>query len=100
MNSKQEHKRFAYAVAALLRRMGGTFDSGIWKLDTNHGPLHLRIDTHSTGPGSVFACFKGVERARVLPGTNNGEWNHHFGQGWSIDEALERLEFALKLVTI
>jgi len=85
-------------------------DDDRWHLETMAGELTLAVDgrDQTNGPGTVFTRFLEPKRAiKVVPGATvcpihstvnlySGKWNHHYFHGWTVDGALEDLEYRLR----
>jgi len=101
---KRDKERFVKKANHLIKSLGAVpGDKGMdWTLHTIAGPLRLCVRQNlSEGPGSVFTRFGNPEQAKKTVGCNpySGKWNHHYFDPWSVNDALNNLEFELAKVT-
>jgi hypothetical protein len=100
---KRNRESFAKKANALIERLGAEpVDEWYpWRLKTKAGMLSLRVEFNELrnhGPGTVFTRFDSPPDAKCLTDCNphSGKWNHHFFDGWTVEDALKHLEFQLR----
>jgi hypothetical protein len=75
-----------------------------WRLETKAGTLILLVQAHKGrkigGPGTVFTRFDSPPDARELVDCNpySGKWNHHYFDGWTMENSLADLQYWLRKV--
>jgi hypothetical protein len=98
---KKERQRFVKQVKELLVKLGAEQRGEEFTLETKAGWLTLHpTENFTDGPGTVFGRFTDPTAARGLVDCNphSGKWNHHYFNGWTVNEAIENLSFWLKHV--
>ena len=102
---KKERERFLKKATQLIVSFGAELhgdDEFILQTKAGKLTLHPTQNADTDGPGTVFARFDNPKAARaLLPDCNpcSGKWNHHyFGDGWTVESALDDLAFQLRRV--
>lgn len=102
---KHNREKWAKRANALIESLGAepVDDHYPWRLETKAGMLSLRVEANALrnhGPGTVFTRFDSPPDAKYLIDCNpySGKWNHHFFDGWTVEEALAALEHSLRHV--
>lgn len=102
---QRDRNRWAKQANALIKSLGAepVDDHYPWRLETEVGMLSLKVEANELrnhGPGTVFTRFDNPQGAKFLTDCNphSGKWNHHFFDGWTVEEALAALEHCLRYV--
>lgn len=99
--AKKTRQQFITKVTALLLDLGAQQTDYDFLLHTKAGLLRIYpADNMAVGLGTVFTRFDDPQAAGKLVGCNrySGKWNHHFFDGWSMESALNELDYQLRRI--
>jgi hypothetical protein len=99
--TKKQRQLFFAKVRELLHSLGATQDGDDFILQTKVGKLTLFPHTSKTAElGTVFGRFDDPKAALKLVPCNpySGKWNHHFFDGWTVETAIQELDFQLRQI--
>ena len=99
---KRERAKFLRLACEFIESIGGvhTNESDIYEyiLPTAYGSLRLHVDENATdGPGTVFCRFHNPALVPAALDANpySGKWNHHYFEGWTVEQAITDLKYRL-----
>ena len=99
--TKKQRQLFLAKTRELLLGLGATQNGDDFILQTKAGKLTLFPTPNETiGLGTVFTRFDDLKAALQFVPCNrfSGKWNHHFFDGWTVETAIQELDFQLRKV--